>query len=90
MNASRSLAALGGLALCIALGLLLLGGPSVAQPPAAPLAVNGRYQVAVKPMGTTTTVFLVDTQTGQCWYRDTNPATKDWTDMGLPAPKPGR
>lgn len=87
MNARRSLAAAGALGLGLSLGLFF-SQPSAGQPPAAPpAAANGRYQMGVKPMGTITTVFVVDTQTGQCWYRDTAPETTGWTDMGSPARK---
>jgi hypothetical protein len=34
-----------------------------------------------------TTVFVLDTQTGRCWYRDTHWEIKVWTDMGSPAAK---
>jgi hypothetical protein len=89
MNVKRSLAPGVALALCLVLGLLLTQ-QSAGQPPAA---ANGRYQIAIKPYtqgGNFTTVFVVDTQSGQCWYRETGSETNGWTDMGSPAQKPGR
>lgn len=54
--------------------------------PASPAAV-GRYQMSlsVHPGDhTSTTVFVLDTSTGQCWYRETL-GTRPWTDHGSPA-----
>lgn len=66
---------------------LLLGGlfrqPTQAQPPAAPAASGVRYQMVVRD----TAVFVIDSSTGQCWFRDTNPQVKQWTDMGTPLVK---
>lgn len=93
MNVSRSVAVGVILALGLAVGLLF-SRPSVGQPPAAaPTAANGRYQIELKPNtqgGNFTTVFVVDTQTGQCWHRDTSSETKGWTALGSPAWKAER
>jgi hypothetical protein len=48
-------------------------------------ASGGRYQMSVVGREGASTVFVVDSETGNCWYRDTNPGTKTWTDMGSPA-----
>lgn len=83
---SRSIVFGGVLTFGLVLGLFL-NQPSVGQPPAAPAAMNGRYEMELKAYtqgGNFTTVFVVDTQTGQCWYRDTSSDTKSWTDMGSP------
>ena len=36
------------------------------------------------------TVFVLDTHTGQVWYRQTTPDVKTWTDMGAPAVNEGK
>jgi hypothetical protein len=70
----------------------LSGRPVSAQnqpnpPPAAAVAETGagRYQMSlsVHPGShTSTTVFVCDTSTGQCWYRETLGSVTNWTDMG--------
>jgi hypothetical protein len=32
-------------------------------------------------------VFVLDTNTGHTWYRETRHGVDKWTDMGEPAPK---
>ena len=76
----------------VLLATFLFGGffkqPTQAQPPAAAQAPTvGRYQMFVKSGSENTAVFVMDSTTGQCWYRDTNPGVKEWTDMGVPAVK---
>jgi hypothetical protein len=83
MKARRSLT-VGALALCLLLGLFL-SRPSAGQPVAAPPAAAGRYQVLVKGTDTSSTVFVFDSMTGQCWHRSTHPNAKEWSDMGTPA-----
>jgi hypothetical protein len=75
--------------------LLLAGivlGPSSTSPVSAQnqpasSATVGRYQMSlsVHPGGgvTSTTVFVLDTATGQCWYRETA-GSRPWTDHGSP------
>jgi hypothetical protein len=82
-------------AVAVGVALLLTGlligassaGPAAAQNPAVPPAAVGRYQMSltVHPGDHTRTVFVLDTITGQCWYRETGGA-KPWTDHGSPAP----
>lgn len=76
------------------LATLLLGGlfrqPTQAQPPAAPAVPGWRYQMVVKPGAENTAVFVIDSATGQCWSRDTNPQVKRWTDLGTPLVKEGK
>ena len=69
---------------CLILGLSF-GGPAAGQQ--APPPTSGRYQVIVKAGSQNTAVFVFDSTTGQCWFRDTNPQVKDWTDMGSPVIK---
>ena len=57
------------LASCLALGLMF-GQPSQGE------AIASERGNAV---------FVFEPATGQCWYRETNPAIKSWTDMGSPA-----
>src|SRR6478672_6134832 len=87
IKAIQTLAVVGALAACLALGLFL-SPLSTAQQPAAPVAAAaGRYQMFVKAASENTAVFIRDTTTGQCWFRDTNPQVREWTDMGLPVVK---
>lgn len=53
-----------------------------AQPPAGTPAVPGRYQMHVVANNSVSTVFVVDTQTGQTWYRQTLSTSTGWSDMG--------
>jgi hypothetical protein len=57
----------------------------------APPAAAGRYQVSLKAMDTSNTVvFVFDSTTGRCWYRDTaspNSGGAGWTDLGSPLEK---
>jgi len=78
----------------VAIGaILLLGGMLIGAFSARPVSAQGqlvspagRYQMSlsVHPGNhTSTTVFLCDTSTGQCWYRETAGA-RPWTDHGSP------
>jgi hypothetical protein len=73
----------------LALALLAAGlaGPdaSQAQIGGGPAGGSGRYQMSVVGREGVSTVFVIDAETGNCWYRDTLPSTKQWTDMGSPA-----
>ena len=75
----------------VVLGCLILalpfGRPAAGQQVVPPPAAAGRYQVAVKAGAQNTAVFVIDSTTGQCWYRDTDPQVKEWTDMGIPVAK---
>ena len=67
-------------------GVLFTGRPTPAQPGAAPPAAPGRYQMQTTGAAPNSTVFVLDTQTGQVWYRQTIPDVP-WTDMGTPTVK---
>jgi hypothetical protein len=67
------------LASCLALGLMF-GQQSQGE---VPSTGSGRYQFAVAGERGNA-VFVFEPATGQCWYRETNPAIKAWTDMGSP------
>jgi hypothetical protein len=73
----------------LALALLAadFAGPdsSQAQIGGASAGGSGRYQMSVVGREGASTVFVIDAETGKCWYRDTLPSTKHWTDMGSPA-----
>ena len=64
------------------------GNPVSAEDQPAPSAPVGRYQMSISthrdPSVTATTVFVLDTATGQCWYRETV-GDRPWTDHGSPA-----
>ncbi|AMV22469.1 hypothetical protein [Planctomyces sp. SH-PL14] len=70
----------------------VIGAAWSTSPPAAaeepgPAALPTRYQMEVvprPPSGGYSTVFLVDTATGECWYRSAAPDDK-WTSIGSPA-----
>jgi hypothetical protein len=64
---------------CLALGLMF-GQPSQGE---VPSTSSGRYQFAVAGERGNA-VYVFEPSTGQCWYRETNPAIKSWTDMGSP------
>ena len=80
----------------VAAAALVLGaavGTSVTRPasaqnqPVPPTAAVGRYQMSLSVHNdntTSTTVFVLDTSTGQCWYRETI-GGRPWTDHGSPA-----
>ena len=74
---------------CLVLALLFdrpavgvaLEPPSVG-PAAGPI---GRFEMKIIDHGaSTTTVFVMDTTSGQCWYRSTHHLDKTWTDMSSP------
>jgi hypothetical protein len=78
----------------LVLGGILIGAlvvrPASAQDPPAPPPAVGRYQMSLSVHPgphTSTTVFVLDTSTGQCWYRETAGA-RPWTDHGSPALRP--
>jgi hypothetical protein len=56
------------------------GGP----PAAVPATAGGRYQMVVSPIPNNDAVYVIDTQTGQVWWRQHLVITK-WTDWGSPA-----
>lgn len=64
--------------------------PTVGQPPGgvANPAASGRYQLQTTGGAPNSTVFVVDSHTGQVWYRQTSSDEK-WTDLGTPAVKGG-
>ena len=60
----------------------------VAEPPA--LSQAGRFQMTLSPRppsGGYSTVFLLDTATGECWYRSAAPEDK-WASIGSPVKPP--
>jgi hypothetical protein len=59
-----------------------LSRPGTAQPPAGTPVHPGRYQMQVLGSNSVSTVFVVDTHTGQTWYRQTLSSSTGWTDMG--------
>jgi len=59
--------------------------PSEAQQGgAAPGACPGRYQLQTSGGAPSSTAFVIDTHTGQVWYRETNPSIKSWTELNTP------
>ncbi len=67
------------LASCLVLALMF-GQPSQGE---VPSTGSGRYQFVVAGERGNA-VYVFEPATGQCWYRETNPAIKAWTDMGSP------
>jgi hypothetical protein len=76
------------------LGILTAGGfigrraaadtPPLAAPPAA-----GRYQVAYATLDTGAAikghyVIVIDTATGECWYKDFDQVNANWGALGTP------
>ena len=94
MGSRRSLSVAASLAFGALLACLLSSQPSPAQPPAQrqdgppPPPPHGRYQIEVVGREGASTVFVCDIHTGHVWYRDTLAQTREWTDMGSPAPEP--
>jgi hypothetical protein len=80
MTSRRILAVLAAAVACVGLSF---SGHTAAQPPANP-AAQGRYQMHVVGRPNSSTVFVLDTHTGQTWYRETAYEVKSWTDMGSP------
>jgi len=72
----------------VAFGLLAVGlamhQPSQAQNVAPAATSAGRYQMSVVGRESVSTVFVLDSLTGKCWYRDTHHNTKSWTELGSP------
>lgn len=61
--------------------------PRLAAQQDAPAGLPQRFQMTLSPRlpsGGYSTVFIVDTATGECWYRSTDPEDK-WTGLGSPA-----
>jgi hypothetical protein len=73
--------------LAVAALVVSLAHPGTAQPPAAP-STPGRYQMQVLGSNSVSTVFVLDTHTGQTWYRQTLHGVTGWTDMGSPKTHP--
>ena len=86
-NAMRYQTAIVGV-ICLAVGSLVgafVSDSVVAQ--SSTSTTGNRYQMSLKAAGgasSSTTVFLCDTTTGRCWYRETLGEVKGWTDMGSP------
>jgi hypothetical protein len=82
-------------ALLVLLGILIgafTAIPVSAQNAPSPSAAVGRYQMQLSVHtgnSTSTSVFVIDTVTGQCWYRETA-GGRPWTDHGSPALAPGK
>jgi hypothetical protein len=79
---------------CLAAGGLVLAamwasGPGAAQPPKeAPPGQSGRYQMVVWGVKENPYLVLLDTQTGQAWYRGFAGETAfKWDDMETPPSK---
>ena len=66
------------------------GDLATAQVQTPPAAV-GRYQLSLKAIDSSNTVlFVFDSNTGRCWYRDTVGTASGgagWTDLGSPLDK---
>lgn len=73
--------------LILAAGLGNFATAQIQSPPAS----AGRYQFSLKAHDSNNTVlFVFDSTTGRCWYRDTVPANAggaSWTDLGTPLEK---
>jgi hypothetical protein len=73
--------------LILAIGWGNFGAAQIQSPPAA----TGRYQFSWKALDSSNSVlFVFDSNTGRCWYRDTAPASAGgagWTDLGSPVEK---
>lgn len=87
VNFRSTLLAVGGI---LAVGLAsswIFGQAAVGQSPAPAIPpTRGQYQMVLKSNGDTmSTVFILNTETGQCWFRGTSPDSKTWNDMGSPA-----
>jgi hypothetical protein len=67
---------------CLILGLSFgnLATGQVTTPP----PVAGPYQISLKAMDSNTVVFVFDSKSGRCWYRDTAQSGASWTDLGSP------
>jgi len=78
-----------GVAVLAAAALFVsLARPGTAQPPAAAPVTSGRYQMQVVGRESISTAFVLDTHTGQTWYRQTLHGVTGWTDMGSPKTHP--
>jgi hypothetical protein len=72
-------------------GVLVTTRSSEGQPAGvvANPAASGRYQLQTTGASPNSTVFVLDTHTGQVWYRQTISDVQTWTDLGTPAVKGG-
>ncbi len=77
----KALAVGGTLAVGLAAGMCL-SRPAAGQQAGAPPAA-GPYQAVINPHTAFSTVFVVDTHTGQVWWKNTN-AEGAWHDMRAP------
>ena len=79
-------------ALLAAVCVLFTGHPSSGQPGIAPAnpTAPGRYQMETTGAAPSSTVFVLDTHTGEVWYRQTVPGGEQWTSMGSPRSKPDK
>ena len=71
----------------IEVAALFLSRPTGAQTPAANPPVQGRYQMPVIERQGSSTVFVLDTNTGHTWDRETRQGVDKWSDMGEPKEK---
>ena len=81
MSGKRSWVA-GGVVGAAVAAVLLGGQPTTGQPPVAPTAAVGRYQMQATGQAPNSTVFVLDSHTGQVWYRQT--VTDAWVNLGTP------
>ena len=76
------------LAAGLVIGFLVFGllPSQSARGQAAPPLTGGNFQISVKGTGadTVSNVFVIDTQTGHCWYKSTHHTVQEWTDLGAP------
>lgn len=83
MNAKPSLI----MGAAIIVGCLILGlsfGSLATGQVTSPPTPAGPYQMSLKANGSSTAVFVFDSKSGRCWYRDTNQPGNNWTDLGSP------
>jgi hypothetical protein len=70
---------------CLILALGGVGQLTPAQAPRAPEKATARYQLVATGTGpASTTIYVIDTQTGRCWSKQPTPGAR-WVDLGTPA-----
>ena len=71
--------------LCVFLTLCIVR-PSTGQ---APAPATARYQLMIRPNDTNDAIYVLDMQSGQCWFRQHSTIT-EWTSLGSPVGKKQR
>ena len=88
MSVKQSLVFGAGVMLGCSILALVIGHPAPAQAPRAVDKPEGRYQFI--SVGTTyigTTIYVIDTQTAQCWMKQPWGDAPEWKDLGSPVKK---